>query len=142
VPALAESTHTSPDSASARASQRAADSARVAGRRAGKRATQGASAGADSGLTQLELGATVFQTHCARCHGPDGRGDGPGVYTLDVKPQNFHDAEYMATRTDEDLLISIRHGKDMAAMPRWDSILSEEEIHAVLAYVRTFATRP
>ena len=133
--AHAESTRTSADVAS-----RAADSARVAGGRAGTSATHGARAGA--GVTQLELGATLFQKHCARCHGPDGRGDGPGVYTLDVKPQNFHDAEHMATRTDEDLLISIRHGRDMAAMPRWDSILSEEEIHAVLAYVRTFATRP
>ena len=134
--AHAESTHTSADSASARA----ADTARAAGGRAGTSATHGARAGA--GVTQLELGATLFQKHCARCHGPDGRGDGPGVYTLDVKPQNFHDAEHMATRTDEDLLISIRHGRDMAAMPRWDSILSEEEIHAVLRYVRTFATRP
>src|SRR5262245_11997357 len=100
----AESTQASADSAAARASTRGADSSRVARGRAV--ATGTPAGGGSASVTQLELGATLFQKNCARCHGPDGRGDGPGVYTLDVKPQNFHDAEYMATRTDEDLLIS------------------------------------
>src|SRR5688572_12346811 len=55
-------------------------------------------------LTPEELGAKVFTKNCALCHGPDGRGDGPGSVALKPKPRNFHDKAYMSTRTDEQLL--------------------------------------
>jgi mono/diheme cytochrome c family protein len=85
-------------------------------------------------------GATVFAQKCALCHGPDGRGDGPGSVALNPKPRNFHDQAYMATRTDAQLLAVIRDGK--GAMPKWGALLSEAEQKAVLAHVRELGKKP
>ena len=87
-------------------------------------------------------GGRIFVTHCMSCHGPEGRGDGPGLLAPDPTPPDFHDMAYMSTRTDSMLLRSIRRGKGEAAMPRWDRILSEEEMRLVLGYVRKFGGTP
>jgi mono/diheme cytochrome c family protein len=86
------------------------------------------------------LGPRVFAQRCALCHGPDGRGDGPGSVALNPKPRNFHDQAYMKSRTDAELLEVIRKGKGV--MPRWDGILGEAEIQAALAHVRELGRKP
>jgi mono/diheme cytochrome c family protein len=89
----------------------------------------------------LALGEHVFKQRCVLCHGPQGRGDGPGSKGLKPNPpRNFHDAAYMKSRTDEQLLVSIHNGKN--AMPPWKAILSEVEMKSVLMYVRGFASQP
>lgn len=80
------------------------------------------------------LGASVFAKRCALCHGAEGRGDGLASKGLNPKPRNFHDAAYMKTRTDAQLLEVIHQGK--GAMPKWGGQLSEAEITAVLAHIR------
>lgn len=81
-----------------------------------------------------DMGALVFAKRCALCHGAEGRGDGLASKGLNPKPRNFHDAAYMNTRTDAQLLEVIHQGK--GAMPKWRGQLSEAEISAVLAHVR------
>ena len=88
----------------------------------------------------VDLGAKVFATRCALCHGADGHGDGVASKGLNPKPRNFHDRAYMSTRTDAQLLEVIHQGK--GAMPKWAGILSEAEIAAVLAHVRSLGTQP
>jgi mono/diheme cytochrome c family protein len=36
-----------------------------------------------------ELGAPLFQRHCAACHGADGRGDGPAAKALVTPPADL-----------------------------------------------------
>lgn len=81
-----------------------------------------------------DVGAKVFATKCALCHGPSGHGDGAASKALNPKPRNFHDKAYMATRTDAQLLEVIHQGK--GAMPKWEGQLSEAEIAAVLKHIR------
>jgi mono/diheme cytochrome c family protein len=100
--------------------------------------TPSANAGANE--TAEAMGQRVYTTRCALCHGPDGRGDGPGAAALNPKPRNYHDKAYMATRTDAELLEVIRNGK--GAMPKWGTILSEDEMKAVLAHVRGLGSKP
>ena len=88
----------------------------------------------------LELGEKVFQQRCVLCHGPEGRGNGPASMGLKPPPRNFHDAAYMHSKTDEELLTSIRNGK--SAMPPWGKVLSDVEIRSALMVVRTFAGKP
>jgi mono/diheme cytochrome c family protein len=59
---------------------------------------------------------------------------------LNPHPRNHTDGAYMNSRTDAELLEVIRHGK--GAMPAWGSVLSEEEIQAVLKHVRSLAVPP
>jgi mono/diheme cytochrome c family protein len=85
----------------------------------------------------VALGEKVYKQRCVLCHGPEGKGDGPGAAALNPKPRNHTDASYMSTQTDEQLMTSIRDGKGQ--MPAWGKILSQEEMTSVLAYIRTLA---
>jgi len=92
---------------------------------------------AEKAMDPLVLGNQVYQQRCALCHGPEGKGDGPAAAGLNPKPRNHTDGKYMSTRTDEQLLEVIRHGK--GGMPAWGGILTETEINAVLKHVRSLA---
>lgn len=85
-------------------------------------------------------GAKIFATRCALCHGPSGHGDGVGAKGLNPQPRNFHDTAYMKTRTDAQLSEIIHKGKGV--MPAWGKVLTDQQIAAVLAHVRTFAGTP
>ena len=95
------------------------------------------STGASASGGDVAAGERIYKQRCVLCHGPEGKGDGPGAAALNPKPRNHTDASYMSTQTDEQLLHSIREGKGQ--MPAWGKILTEEEMHSVLAYIRTLA---
>lgn len=86
-----------------------------------------------------DLGAKVYARNCALCHGPNGKGNGPGAVALNPKPRDHTDAAYMNSRTDEQLLDVIRNGKPGTGMTAWKGVLSEAEIQAVLKHVRSLA---
>lgn len=88
-------------------------------------------------MDETALGNKVYAERCALCHGPEGKGDGTAAAGLNPKPRNHTDGSYMKTRTDEELLTVIRNGK--GGMPAWGSVLSEQEIAAVLKHVRSLA---
>ncbi|MBM3490536.1 MAG: c-type cytochrome [Alphaproteobacteria bacterium] len=86
--------------------------------------------------------AELYNTHCARCHGAGGHGDGPDVPDLKVKPTSFADPAYARKRTDQNILRVIRKGgpalKLDEQMPPWEGILSEQEMQAMLRHLRGF----
>lgn len=95
-------------------------------------------AGTDPNATVASgAGAQIYAQRCALCHGAEGRGDGPAAASLNPKPRNHTDGSYMNAQTNDALLAVIRDGK--GAMPAWKSVLSEEEIQAVLQHVRSLA---
>ena len=85
-------------------------------------------------------GAAVYTQRCVLCHGAGGKGDGPASASLNPKPRNHTDGTYMNTQTDAQLLEVIHNGK--GAMPAWKTVLSEDEINAVLRHVRSLAVPP
>lgn len=93
-------------------------------------------------------GKAVYDAHCAECHGPDGKGDGPAAFLLIPRPRDFSGARYKirstetgSLPTDDDLLRSIRQGLPGSAMPGWASLLSDADIRAVAGHVKTFSPR-
>lgn len=86
-----------------------------------------------------ERAATNFATHCVSCHGPNGDGAGPVGSALQPPPTNFTAAEVPAHRAFE----AIRGGGmavgKAATMPSFESTLSEQDIHDLVAYVQAFA---
>ena len=86
---------------------------------------------------QVAEGHKIYLERCVLCHGPLGKGNGPGAAGLNPKPRDHTDAKYMNSRTDDQLLTSIRNGKGQ--MPAWKTVLTDDQIHAVLKYVRTLA---
>jgi cytochrome c oxidase cbb3-type subunit 2 len=95
----------------------------------------------------LALGKDLYDSQCAACHGPSGRGDGEAAYLLYPRPRDFVAAQYRLVSTwergptDEDLFRTISRGMPGSAMPSW-AHLSEEERWALVQYVKTLAGRP
>lgn len=52
----------------------------------------------------------IFQNRCATCHGPFGRGDGPGAAALNPKPQNYGDEAWQQKVTDAEIEKAIVQG--------------------------------
>ena len=87
--------------------------------------------------TEAAIGQEVFVSSCASCH--DESGKGKELFAKNGIP-DFTDATWQKKESDEELLDVIRNG-DGPIMPAWKDKLSEEEIQAVLAYVRSFPAR-
>ena len=81
-------------------------------------------------------GRAVYDRHCADCHGPEGRGDGPTATSLSPRPGNLISAQTSA-KSDQDLLKIIANGRPRTAMTGWNERLSRDEQLAVLAYIRS-----
>src|SRR6202035_2403012 len=81
-----------------------------------------------------EPGASVFKAKCVTCHGPDGSGNTPVGKSLQVADLRSPEVQ---KKSDAELTESVTEGK--GNMPAFKTILSEDEIHAVLKYVRTLA---
>src|SRR6266853_2797815 len=75
--------------------------------------------------------AGTFRTKCAMCHGPDGAGSAVG------KSMNVPDlrSSVVQNKADAELAQIISNG--MGGMPGFKSSLSDDQIHALLTYVRS-----
>ncbi len=78
-------------------------------------------------------GAAVFKAKCASCHGADATGQTAVGKTLKIR--DFHSAD-VQKQSDADLTKIITDGK--GKMPSFKGKLTNEEIEAVVKYVRTF----
>lgn len=79
-------------------------------------------------------GQQVFTQNCAVCHGADGKGKAT------MKTPDFTDPKVQASLTDEQIASTIRSGKKGTTMPAWSGKLTDEEINAVAAYVRSLGS--
>src|SRR3981189_1200780 len=76
--------------------------------------------------------SATFRTKCAMCHGPDGSGSEVG------KSMNVPDLRSPAVQKlpDAELVQVISNGK--GGMPPFKSSLSEDQIHSLVSYIRTW----
>ncbi len=86
-----------------------------------------------------------YDTFCVKCHGPNGKGDGPAAATLSTSPRNFTDCAAMGKISDDTMFNVIKNGgaanglsKDMQA---WSAGFEDGEMHDLVAYVRTFCKK-
>jgi mono/diheme cytochrome c family protein len=83
-------------------------------------------------------GKAVYERHCQNCHGPTGRGDGPGAASLKVPPANFQRFQSFL-KSDEELLRTIEHGVVFSPMHSWRGQLTDGEMQDVVAYIRVLS---
>jgi len=87
----------------------------------------------------LTRGREIWVKECASCHGDKGRGDGPGVKDLEVKPGDLNDPHSVA-HSDGDLFWKISEGRK--PMPGFAENYSEEDRWHVLNYLRKITAQP
>ena len=76
-------------------------------------------------------GAAIFTKNCMMCHGADGKGF-PAL-----KTPNFTDPKWQSSIKDKEMRQVIENGKKGTAMPAFGDKLKEEQISALIAYVRS-----
>jgi len=76
-------------------------------------------------------GAALFKQKCAMCHGADGKG-----YAA-IKTPDLTDPKWQKNAKDKDIAEVIKNGKKGTAMPAFSDKLKEEEIQAIVGYIRS-----
>jgi len=96
------------------------------------------------GLTEAERrGETLFQQNCAFCHAADGTARNWIGGFMEPHPRNLTQSAAMDSMTRTRLRKVIREGLPGTSMPAWKSVLSEQQIGDVIAYVaRAFHPLP
>jgi mono/diheme cytochrome c family protein len=91
------------------------------------------------------LGERIYAERCAFCHGDQGDGNGPVADYLAPRPRDFTGAVFKLSSSangtlpaEADLIGTVAEGIPGTAMPAWKDILTEEEIRAVAAYLKSF----
>lgn len=96
----------------------------------------------DADPAQVERGRELYAAHCVRCHGGETGGE-----ISDIPPR--HNAEGHTWHHSDCLLTDIvlegpapraGTGVDFPEMPAFEDELSEEEVAAILAYLKTWWT--
>jgi mono/diheme cytochrome c family protein len=84
----------------------------------------------------------LYRQNCARCHGPDGRGDTPLGSTYNAP--DFTDQEWWRKHSNiasnASLASIVTRGK--GGMPAFGKKLSRSEIKLLVSYVRRFRNQP
>ncbi len=86
-------------------------------------------------LGDPEKGALLYGKYCAVCHGEEGYGDGPMTELINLEPADHTNSNTMNRLSNEDLIAFIVEGND-EYMPAWDGILDQEEVEALVSYIR------
>jgi mono/diheme cytochrome c family protein len=90
-----------------------------------------------------------YTQDCAACHGPEGKGDGvagknlPGLGKMDPTqpkgPADFTDKSRMLAASDAVLQGKMLRGGMGTGMPEFGSLYTDEELWALVSYIRTFS---
>jgi len=81
----------------------------------------------------------TWDKECAKCHGPDGKGDTKMGKKLEIK--DFTDAKYQESLKDDAMAKAIKEGvkqDEKTRMKAYAETLSDAEIKDLVAFVRKF----
>lgn len=96
-------------------------------------------------LDSLKHGKDLFtKLECWKCHGPEGRGDGPSASTLTdsndqpIRPYNFTaGSRFKCGDTNHDLYKIFMTGLDGTPMPSFADVIKPEDAWDLVHYLRT-----
>ncbi len=86
----------------------------------------------------LSAGKVIYDSICAACHGPLGKGDGESARGLPLQPPDFTNQRILSPRTNQELF-QIVTGGSANVMPSFDKSLTSDERQQVVQYIRTLS---
>ena len=97
---------------------------------------------AQTATRSQRAGPDVYRSACAACHGPDGRGLPQAAVGFETPLPDFTDCRFATPEADVDWMAVVHQGGTARAferiMPAFGEALADEEIAAVVGYLRTF----
>jgi cytochrome c oxidase cbb3-type subunit 3 len=93
--------------------------------------------GEASAKTNILMGKRLFNSYCAICHGPDGKGAGPLASKLKSKnpPANLTGEKYQSKNAEDLLKLIQGYNRADSVMPKWESVIPEGNLRSVAEYV-------
>lgn len=82
-----------------------------------------------STVAYADSGADTYKAKCAMCHGPDGKKENPAMGTKALTSPEIQ------KMSEADLVAAVSKGK--GKMPGYAGKLTDDQIKAVVAYVKT-----
>lgn len=93
----------------------------------------------------VQAGTEVHKKNCLRCHGEQGKGDGPASGLLKVKPADWTDAARMSGVSQDEMIRVIKEGGAAAGksklMPAFGEKLTNQEISDVVAFIKSLGKK-
>ena len=86
------------------------------------------------GEAQLARGLALFRRHCVQCHGAPGVA--PEPFALGLTPLPAPLVQTGREWTSGEIFWVVKHGIKMTGMPAWKYRLADEEIWALVAFMR------
>lgn len=81
-------------------------------------------------------GRDVFAAHCTPCHGADGKARTPAGKKLGAK--DLSESKIADAEIERQILDGVRDAKAVHRMPPFRDKLSNQEVAALVSYVKTF----
>ena len=95
--------------------------------------------GKEETVIDVTIGASIFKSKCAFCHGDNGDGQGPSGKFLKPPPGDFTDSEWIHGGDMDSIVKTITEGVEGTAMVGFANALTDEEIKSVAAFVQQFS---
>ena len=84
----------------------------------------------------LMAGKALYQKNCQRCHGLEGKGDGPEADPKE-KPDDLSDARRAARNPDGIMYYKVWNGRKKPKMPAFGGQLDQQQVWTLIQYVKT-----
>ena len=85
----------------------------------------------------MAAGKAQFLKRCIRCHGTEGKGDGPEADADHAKEMDMTRADRVTQNPDGVVFYKVLNGRSEPRMPAFEDQMTKEQIWAVVAYVQT-----
>lgn len=83
---------------------------------------------------EIAAGEQVYKKQCLICHGENGKGEGKNAGTA------INNQQYLNSVSDQDIVNSVKYGREGTGMPSYEPRLSEDELNSVVKYIRNWQT--
>lgn len=85
----------------------------------------------------IASGKAIFKEKCQKCHGPQGKGDGPDADPDAQEDMDLTNAKRAAKNPDGVVFFKAWNGRKKPKMPAVKEDLTKEQLWSVVAYVQT-----
>ena len=89
----------------------------------------------------MAAGKKLFAQKCQRCHGPEGKGDGPDADSDHIDHMDLTNPKHAAANPDGVVFYKVWHGRSEPRMPPFEDQLTKEQAWAVVAYAQSLRKR-